>query len=263
MADSYPIDVHNLSYSYDNTHIVLNNISFTIPEKSIITILGKNGVGKTTLLNCFLGLIQNYSGKIQVYGKNLEDYSRKDLAKMIGLVPQLGMTTFDYTVEEFVLMGCASQIGYLAVPHKEASFKIDQILETLQISKLKHRMVNELSGGERQLVYIARTLVQNPKIIVMDEPTSALDFGHSYSIMDLIVQLRDMGYTIIMTCHNPNYPFILHDYSIAMFEDKSIIFGKSEEILSSSLLSSLYGISIKRVFIPEFSQYVCLKDTAL
>ena len=114
------IDVQGLSYSYDKRNAIIENVSFSIPERSIVTILGKNGVGKTTLLYCFLGLIRDYSGTIHVLGKNILQYSRRELAQVIGLVPQLGQASFDYTVEEFVLMGCAAKIGYFAVPNKEA-----------------------------------------------------------------------------------------------------------------------------------------------
>lgn len=262
MTRKNAIDVQGLCYSYDKKNALIENVTFSIPEGSIVTILGKNGVGKTTLLNCFLGLIRDYSGTIHVLGKNLLQYSRKELAQVIGLVPQLGQASFDYTVEEFVLMGCAAKIGYFAVPGNDAHLLTDETLETLGIHHLKKRSVNALSGGERQLVYIARTLLQRPNIIVMDEPTSALDFGNSIVITDLICKLRELGYTVILTCHNPDYPFIFRDHTIAMFPEHTLRYGKSEDILSDETLSSLYGVGVKRVFLSDLKQYVCVKSSS-
>ena len=137
---------------------------------------------------------------------------------------------------------------------------VEVALATLSIAHLRNRFVNSLSGGERQLVYIARTLAQNPKIIVLDEPTSALDFGNSIKITDLILKLQENGYTIILTCHNPDYPFILRDYTVAMMPNNEILFGKSEQILTDEVLTKLYGVEIKRVLLSAQKQYVCIRD---
>ena len=159
-------------------------------------------------------------------------------------------------------MGCTAKLGYFSVPGAEARSAAISAMERLGISHLAKRSVNAISGGERQLVYIARTLLQDPKIIVMDEPTSALDFGNSLTITDLIGKLRDDGYTIVLTCHNPNYPFLFQDHTAAILPDHSLLFGRSEEILSDETLSAIYGVGIARVFLPEYDQYVCMKMKA-
>ena len=260
MTKELAIKIDNLSYQYDKSKKVLSNVSLEIPEKSIVTILGKNGTGKTTLLNCLLGFIENYSGKIVFYDKEQTSFSRKELAQIVGLVPQLSQISFDYTIDEFVLMGCNPTMGYFSVPDKSMQARVDEVLETLGILHLKNRLVNSLSGGERQLVYIARTLAQKPKIIVLDEPTSALDFGNSIKITELLIKLRDSGYTVILTCHDPDFPFIFDGYTVAMLPENAVVFGKSKNILTDELLSKLYGVSIRRVLIPESNQYVCIKD---
>ena len=157
-------------------------------------------------------------------------------------------------------MGCNPTMGYFSVPDKSMQARVDEVLETLGILHLKNRLVNSLSGGERQLVYIARTLAQKPKIIVLDEPTSALDFGNSIKITELLIKLRDSGYTVILTCHDPDFPFIFDGYTVAMLPENAVVFGKSKNILTDELLSKLYGVSIRRVLIPESNQYVCIKD---
>ena len=259
MSEQIAIEINNLTYQYDQSRKLLDSVNIKIPEGSIVTILGKNGAGKTTLLNCILGFIENYTGTISFYSKKQSAFSRKELAKVVGLVPQLSQDSFDYTVEEFVLMGCNPMMNYFAVPDKTMYETVNDSLYTLGILHLKERHVNSLSGGERQLVYIARTLAQRPKIIVLDEPTSALDFGNSLKITDLLSKLRDDGFTIILTCHNPDYPFIFRGYTVAMLPNHRVIFGESEKILTDEILTELYGVDVKRVFIPETKQYVCVK----
>ena len=261
MSEQFAIEISNLTYQYEQSRQLLNNVNIKIPEGSIVTILGKNGAGKTTLLNCILGFIETYTGTISCYGKKQSEFSRKELAQVVGLVPQLSQVSFDYTVEEFVLMGCNPTMNYFSVPDKAMYDIVEESLNTLGILHLKNRHVNSLSGGERQLVYIARTLAQRPKIIVLDEPTSALDFGNSLKITDLLIRLKDSGFTIVLTCHNPDYPFVFRGYTVAMMPENKVIFGKSEQILTDNVLTQLYGVDIKRVYLPESNQYVCVKAT--
>lgn len=260
MNKDVAIEIKDLTYRYDTSRELLENISVSIPERTIVTILGKNGTGKTTLLNCLLGFLGNYSGTISFFGREHSSFSRKELAQVVGLVPQLSQVSFDFTVEEFVLMGCNPTVSYFAVPGKEGYSAVDEALATLEISHLRNRYVNSLSGGERQLVYIARTLAQRPRIIILDEPTSALDFGNSIRITDLLIRLRDEGYTIILTCHDPDFPFLFHGHTIAMLPNHEVLFGESDSILTDGVLSQLYGLPIKRVYLPETQQYVCVKD---
>lgn len=260
MRTKNAIEIKNLSFEYERNRKIFENVNIDIPENTIVTILGKNGVGKTTLLNCLLGLTSNFTGSISFFEKKHSSFSRKELAKIIGLVPQLGRISFDYSVEEFVLMGCNPSVNYFSVPGKTEYATVDKALKTLQIEHLRNRCVNSLSGGEQQLVYIARALSQNPKIIILDEPTSALDFGNSIKITDLLIKLKNEGYTIILTCHNPDYPFVFHGHTIAMLSSNKILFGESDTLLTDDVLSELYGLPIKRVYIQDSNQYVCMKS---
>lgn len=259
MTKEYAVEIRNLTYRYDKTKKLLEDVCLQIPDNSVVTILGKNGTGKTTFLNCLLGFINDYSGDIILFGKKQKEFSRKELAQVVGLVPQLSQISFDFTVEEFVLMGCNPTMNYFAVPGRSGSEAVGAALETLNIAHLRNRFVNSLSGGERQLVYIARTLTQRPKIIVLDEPTSALDFGNIIKITDLITRLRNDGYTIILTCHDPDFPFLFHSHTVAMLPDHSLLFGESDVILTDEVLSTIYDVPIKRVFLQEAKQYVCVK----
>lgn len=257
------IELRNVSYQYDKSKELLHKISLAIPEHTITTILGKNGVGKTTLLNCVLGFINKYEGDITFFGKPQSEFSKRELAQVVGYVPQLSNLSFDYTVEEFVLMGCSPSMHFLDMPDIEKYSIVEQSLKLLEIYHLKDRTVNSLSGGEKQLAYIARAISQQPKIILFDEPTSALDFGNSLRITDLMLRLRDQGFTIILTCHDPDIPFLFDDYTIAMMPQNKVLYGKSRDLLTDSVLSELYGTPIKRVKIKETNHFHCIRATDL
>ena len=145
MSEQFAIEISNLTYQYEQSRQLLNNVNIKIPEGSIVTILGKNGAGKTTLLNCILGFIETYTGTISFYGKKQSEFSRKELAQVVGLVPQLSQVSFDYTVEEFVLMGCNPTMNYFSVPDKAMYDIVEESLNTLGILHLKNRHVNSLS----------------------------------------------------------------------------------------------------------------------
>ena len=252
------LTVQNLSFSYPNCDEVLQNISFSVDKGSVVTILGQNGTGKTTLLNCILGFLNNYSGNILVMGKPVQSYTRRELASLLAFVPQLSSVQFDYTVREFVLMGFSSQIGIFSVPDKKMHKQVDETLESLGLSHLSDRSIRTLSGGELQLTYIARALSQNPQIIVLDEPTSALDYAKGYMVLKLVKKLQKDGYTIILTCHNPDYAFYFMDNTAAFLRNGEFCFGKTESILTDALLSQIYGIDMKIIALPEYNQRICL-----
>lgn len=258
MSSASVLKVENLTFSYDKTQELLKDVSFDIGAGSILTVLGQNGAGKTTLLNCILGNINKYGGEIYLNDKNIKQYSNKEIASNVAYVPQLSDISFDYTVEEFVLMGCNPGMGYFSQPNKDCYQTVEDKLLQLGISHLKDRHLQNISGGEKQLVYIARALAQNPKVIVMDEPTSALDYGNSRKILDLLLTLKQSGYAIILTCHNPEYPFILNDKTIAIYKNGGYLFGNTTEILTQETLTKLYGVAIQPLYLDEFNKWICI-----
>lgn len=260
MSEQIAICARDLSFCYSKDHPLLKHIDFNIESGTILTILGQNGVGKSTLLYCIMGFIHTYSGQIQVFGKERSQYKRKDYASLVAYVPQLCNTQFDYTVEEIVLMGQNPMMNYFHTPQKKEYYIAHAALERLGIIHLKDRTVNSLSGGERQLVFIARSLAQQPKIIILDEPTSALDYGNSYRILDLLLELKKDGYTVILTCHNPNYPLYLKEKTAAFLADGTFAFGETWSMLSDEMLMSIYGLNIRRIHLEGSNQFVCIRD---
>lgn len=171
-------DVKELTFSYPGSDkAVLNKASLSLKRGQILSILGPNGAGKTTLLNCMAGLLTADSGRIFLCGKPMESMGKKDIARMVGYVPQVHTPAFNYQVFDFVLMGCAPRVSMFGKPGEEERKYCMQVLEEMGIAGLANRSYMEISGGERQQAMIARAIVQQPEVILFDEPTAHLDYG--------------------------------------------------------------------------------------
>lgn len=258
MNEADIVTVSGLGFSYDDRKPLLDNVSFNLCAGMILTLLGRNGAGKTTLMRCLLGKLKCGKGTIRIHGKLISDYRKRELASLIAFVPQLSTLAFDYSVEEFVLMGCNPHMSMFASPNAKNLKTVHDTLEMLEINHLRDRSINTLSGGEKQLAYIARALVQGAKILILDEPTSALDYGNTHRIVSLLRELSKQGYTFIISCHNPDYPFFFQDHSAAIMPDRSFVFGRTLDILTNDTLSLLYGMRIHRVYIPDYDTYTCI-----
>ena len=204
------VEVSNLSFSYGD-RLIIDKINFYVEDGQLISVLGPNGVGKSTLFRCILGLLKDYTGKIFLTGKDIKKLSTGEMAKLIAYIPQSHYPSFNYSVFDMVLMGTAVQISSLSSPGKKQIELVNRALDKMGIYHLKERGYMQISGGERQLVLLARALVQEAKILVLDEPTSNLDFGNQIKVMLQIKNLAKEGYTIIQSTHNPDQTFLFSD----------------------------------------------------
>ena len=251
--------VDKVSFAYKNEKKVLSNVCFSLNQGEILTILGPNGSGKTTLLNCLLNNHTSYSGDILLFGRNLKQISPKEYAADVAYVPQFGLLSFDYSVEDFVLMGINPHKTFFQQPTSADYELVHHFLDTLGLSHLAKQAMNEISGGERQLAYIARALTQQPKIIIMDEPTSALDYSNQYKVIQILKKLNHDGYTVILTSHNPEYAYMLGGFVGMIFRNNSFQFGRVAELMTNDKLTALYGTQIGVVYLSEYSTYVCVR----
>ena len=241
--------VSNLSFKYPNAKTIFKDINFEIEKGQLYTILGKNGVGKTTLFNCLLNINKDYAGTILLNDENIQILEEKEIAKVVSSVPQNPNYSFDYTVFDFVLMGTASNISLFSVPSSKEEKLAYKALKEMEISDLANKKFYELSGGEQQLVLIARAIVNNPDVIFFDEPTSHLDYNNQIKVLRTINNLKEKGYTVIITTHDPNQAFALKG-NVILFDNKgSIISGKSNKVLTKKNLQEVYGneLNIKRL----------------
>ncbi len=237
------LKLQNVKCGYGN-NVILNNVSFEVKAGEVVCILGANGVGKTTLFKTVLGHIPILGGKIFLKEKMLNSMSIVDKAKEIGYVPQAHTPPFPFLVRDVAVMGRTAHLSVFSSPSKKDMYMAEEALESLGIGYLKDKVYTEISGGERQLVLIARALVQTPSVLIMDEPTSNLDFGNQMKAVKQVRKLADSGLGVIMTTHYPDHVYQCADKVTVIKNSKEIIFGNVDETMKSELLSEIYNIKV-------------------
>lgn len=240
------LQVRGLQYSYGKRP-VLRDVSMTLEPGELVFLLGANGAGKSTLFRCILSLLQDFHGEIEVNGINTRSMTAKELAKQIAYIPQSHHPTFPFSVLDMVLMGTNHRLSPFATPGSAEIEVAMQSLEQIGIQHLAQRNFQHLSGGEQQMVLIARALAQQGKILLMDEPTSSLDYGNQIRVLDKTVELARKGYTILLSCHNPQQAFLYADRVLALHEGEILANGKPSEVLNEHLIRKLYQVPVQLV----------------
>ena len=252
-------EVKNITFSYPGSdRKVLDGASLELKEGQILAILGANGAGKTTLLNCMAGLLKADSGSIKLCGHDLEDMNEKEIARLMGYVPQIHTPAFDYSVLDFVLMGRAPGMGTFSRPKLEDEKICMDVLASMEIDHLAKKSYRNISGGERQQVLIARAMVQKPEAILFDEPTAHLDFGNRQRVLERIRRMADDGYSVIITTHDPDHALLLDDQAAVVDSRGRIVQGKAREIITEERLKDIYGIDIKLENLDGLGRRVCV-----
>ena len=246
VIDNKLFEVKNISFDYDGEEI-FSNISFSIEKGDVLCILGPNGTGKTTLIKCLNGLHEVSSGEILINGNNIKKMSFKQISKHIGYIPRAHVPSFPFKVFDVVLMGRAPYLNLTDSPKDEDRKIALDALKALGIEDLKDKEYTNLSGGERQLVFLARVLCQKPDILILDEPTSHLDFGNQIKLLEIIDNLAKSGLSIIMSSHFPDHAF-LSSTKVAILKDKQFIdFGTPDDVVTESNLRKAYSIDVKLI----------------
>lgn len=235
---------------------IMQGIDFSLSEGSVTCLLGANGCGKTTLLKTILGLLPALTGAVYLNGRALQDWRAVALARQVAYVPQAHHMLFPFRVSEVVAMGRTAHLGLFAAPSKRDKQRVELVLEQLSIAALAERRYNELSGGEQQLVLIARALTQQPSLLVMDEPAASLDFGNQIKILKQIGGLKQQGITILMSTHHPQHAQVIADSIILFHKCQPMEQGDKQRLLGTERLATLYDVStqdIERYFTQESS----------
>lgn len=225
--------------------LVIRRVSLQVECGEFFVIIGPNGAGKSTLLKALAGLHAMTEGSIHVRQRSLDQYSRKELARTIALVPQQINTDFPFTVAETVLMGRYPHLGFLAVEGENDLRLAEQAMQFTEIEHLADRRLAQLSGGERQRVTVARAICQQSEILLLDEPTASLDPAHQLRIMDLMERLRqETQITIVMVSHDLNLASCYADRLLLLKDGKVEKVGTPRQVLTGEQLSESYGCTL-------------------
>lgn len=239
------LEAENLYYAYTPDVPALRGISLTLRAGTILYLLGRNGCGKTTLMNCLSGVLKPERGAVRLYGRDLRSYTPAERARHVGLIPQLHTPAFNYSVREIVLMGRAPHLGLFASPSRLDYEIADAALESVGLSSYRERPYTQLSGGERQLVLIARGLAQQCRILLMDEPDAHLDLNNQLRVMERVVRLAADGLSFIVTSHLPNNALAYAHEVLLMKRGAMLAYGTPADVLSENLLSAAYDLPIE------------------
>jgi iron complex transport system ATP-binding protein len=238
------LSVEHVTSGYDGK-IVISDISLTLASGEAICLLGANGSGKTTLFKTILRLLRPISGKVRIDGEDIAHWSRQRLARNLGYVPQAHTPPFAFRVRDVVLMARSVHHGVFAPPGKRDLAIADEALERMGLTQHAGERYTELSGGERQLVLIARALAQQAPIMVLDEPTSSLDFGNQMRVLRHVQALIDSGLAILITTHYPNFAFLCATRVALMKQGRLLTLGRPDETLTQSSLEEAYGTPLR------------------
>lgn len=246
------IEGKGLSFSYGK-HPVLQDLSFDVPKGTLTALLGANGAGKSTLFRCLLGFLTPQKGEILLSGRPLRTYGRREMAAKIAYIPQSSEPIFNYDVLDAVLMGTTGALHLLQRPDARQTEASLRALRQLGIEHLAQRGIGRISGGERQLVLIARALVQRADILVMDEPTANLDYGNQQRVLRQIRALTAEGYTVLLSTHNPEHALCYADRVLALKDGRIAASGATQSVLTPELIEALYQIKTQLVQTPTAS----------
>ena len=241
------LDAERICYAYRHGNDVLVDVSLTVGEGRTLFVLGANGSGKTTLLDCLSGIRTPQSGLVSVDGIRLADLSARDRARRIGVVPQSHEPVFAFTVGQAVLMGRAPYLGLFVRPGREDRAAVDRALDAVGIADLRSRPYTGISGGERQLVLIARGLAQGAGCLLMDEPTAHLDPHHQHDVLGVVRQLTDEGFSFVVTSHHPNNALLYADDALLLADGSSIIRGPPGTAITEESLHAAYAMEFEIV----------------
>jgi iron complex transport system ATP-binding protein len=246
----YPLVTCNLGFTYPrktgtgNGQPVFSGVSLTVRNGEVLSVLGPNGAGKTTLLRCLGGLLVPTEGEITLNDKPLGSFSRRAIAREIAVVHQGEWPLFPFTVRNVVIMGRAPFLSFFSVPSSQDGRIALEALDTVGIGHLAERECTTLSGGEWQLVLIARALAQQPKILLLDEPTAHLDLGNQMKVLGVIHRLALSGLAVVITTHAPDQALLLDGTAALMDKGRLVAQGRPADILTPDLIRETYGVPV-------------------
>jgi iron complex transport system ATP-binding protein len=238
------LSAEKLSVGY-GLRVVLSDIALEVKPGEVLCLLDPNGAGKTTLFRTLLGLISPLAGEIRLDDKRLAQLTARERAARMAYVPQAHAGVFAYTVLDVVLMGRTAKLGLFASPGVADEAAAHQALATIGIERFAEADYTRISGGERQLVLIARALAQETPLLVLDEPTANLDFGNSARVLSHVAVLAQRGYAVVLSTHEPDHALSIGTHVIVVADGHIAAEGRPAEVLTAARLSATYGVKVE------------------
>jgi iron complex transport system ATP-binding protein len=254
------LQVQGLTCGYFKQEIV-HGVDFAVNRSEFVCIIGANGCGKTTILKTILGILKPYAGSVTINGKQTTSLSEKELAKHFAYIPQVHSPPFPFTVADVVILGRTPYINRLSIVSDEDRQVAWESLVLLGIEDLAERVYTKLSGGQQQLVLIARALTQQPDLLIMDEPTASLDFGNQQTVLSRMRTLANSGTSVLMVTHDPDHAFFCADRVLVMHEGVLIAQGRPQEVMTTECLQHIYNAKVRVIEIeiePGRIESVCV-----
>ena len=238
------IEFHHVCVAYSRD-TVLKDISFTVPEGSITTLIGPNGCGKTTLLRAAAGLLPLQSGEIQLCGRSLASYDRRELARTASFMPQVRSVPA-ITAGALVAHGRFPHLGFSRRMQSKDKDAVRRAMEDTGVAQWAHRDLRELSGGERQRVYLAMVLAQDTQVIFLDEPTTYLDLHYQFELLELIAELNRRGKTVVMVLHDLSHALRYSHQVVLLNEGQVVQCAPPDALWNSGQLERVFNVQAHR-----------------
>lgn len=251
------LEANNISFTYDGKKQVFNDVCFSLTAGEMFFILGANGCGKTTMLNCLSDTLRPTGGKVLISGMPLSALNRRDISRSIAYVPQIHQDNCFFLVKDYIVLGRAPHLSLMQMPTERDYSIAWSVMEKLGITHLAMKQYSKTSGGERQMAQIARALVQESRLILLDEPTNHLDYGNQQKILKLLYELTNEGYTVILTTHMPDHPLIFNSKVGILYGEDGFVFGAANDLLTEEILNSIYEIDVDLFYIDRIGRKAC------
>lgn len=237
------LEAHDLAFGYAERPVG-RDVSLVLDRGEVLCLLGPNGCGKTTLFKTLLGLLAEQGGRVTLDGATLVSLGRQEIARRVAYVPQATAGVFPYTALDLVLMGRTAHRGLFSVPTAQDRAIAMQALDDLGIAHLAQRDVTRISGGQRQLVMVARAIAQASPLIIMDEPTASLDFGNQVVVLSQVKRLASRGAGVVLSTHDPDHAFAVATRVALMSEGLVVAQGAPADVLTPARLHQVYGVEV-------------------
>ena len=244
------LDIKKITFKFDNTPI-FNNIEFQVNSGESVGIVGPNGCGKTTLIRVISGVLEPFNGEIYVDGQDLKKLSVVERSRHLSVAPQMPEFPLDYTVYQMLMMARNPYLSLFSWESKQDFDIVQQVISLTEIEYLVERLIRDISGGERQRVLLAMTMIQSTKTVIMDEPTASFDLGYQIGFYRIIKLLKTRGIAVLLAMHDLSLAAQCCDRIIILFKGRIHAQGNPKEVLTEEILSDVYNTPVKVMYHPD------------